>query len=210
MILVIENSYYGGTFHAAVPVSKAVPGTASSSGHHRSDLRHCLPLVFPLSDSSGGHGNCRRHLCQEVENGLLHQPWHRPQRRHYRHGGHLPRQHQHHLLGILSGFPFDSAVSPHRDGSPRAGIPRLPRIQRTAGLPALLATANLLKAYADADAHRFLEPVFTSVYKYLFGKFCCILRKKYLPGDSPPAYFCLVCNKIMLENPHIFLVKTGS
>ena len=68
---------------------------------------------------------------------------------------HLPRQHQHHLLGILSGFPFDSAVSPHRDGSPRAGIPRLPRIQRTAGLPALLATANLLKAYADADAHRF-------------------------------------------------------
>ena len=55
-----------------------------------------------------------------------------------------------------------------------------------------------------------LEPVFTSVYKCLFGKFCCILRKKYLPGDSPPAYFCLVCNKIMLENPHIFLVKTGS
>ena len=37
-----------------------------------------------------------------------------------------------------------------------------------------------------------LEPVFTSVYKCLFGKFCCILRKKYLPGDSPPAYFCLV------------------
>ncbi|MBS4832505.1 hypothetical protein, partial [Ruminococcus callidus] len=32
----------------------------------------------------------------------------------------------------------------------------------------------------------------------------------YLPGDSPPAYFFLVCNKIMLENPHIFLVKTGS
>ncbi|WP_307995664.1 hypothetical protein, partial [uncultured Ruminococcus sp.] len=31
-----------------------------------------------------------------------------------------------------------------------------------------------------------------------------------LPGDSPPAYFFLVCNKIMLENPHIFLVKTGS
>ena len=34
----------------------------------------------------------------------------------------------------------------------------------------------------------------------LFGKFCCILRKK----------ICLVCNKIMLGNPHIFLVKTGS
>jgi hypothetical protein len=31
-----------------------------------------------------------------------------------------------------------------------------------------------------------------------------------LPGDSPPAHFYLVCNKIMLENPHIFLVKTGS
>ena len=31
-----------------------------------------------------------------------------------------------------------------------------------------------------------------------------------MPGDSPPAYFCLVCNKIMFENPHIFLVKTGS
>ena len=55
-----------------------------------------------------------------------------------------------------------------------------------------------------------LEPVFTSVYKCLFGKFCCILREKYLPGDSPPAYFCLACNKIMLENPHIFLVKTSS
>ena len=25
-----------------------------------------------------------------------------------------------------------------------------------------------------------------------------------------PANFCLVCNKIILENPHIFLVKTGS
>ena len=41
-----------------------------------------------------------------------------------------------------------------------------------------------------------LEPVFTSVYTCLFGKFCCILRKKYLPGDSPPAYFfpCLQQN----------------
>ena len=28
--------------------------------------------------------------------------------------------------------------------------------------------------------------------------------------DSPPAHFRLVCNKIMLENPHIFLMKTGS
>ena len=55
-----------------------------------------------------------------------------------------------------------------------------------------------------------LEPVFTSVSTCLFGKFCCILREKYLPGDSPPAYFCLVCNKIMLENPHIFLVKIDS
>ncbi|MFR6313014.1 MAG: DUF86 domain-containing protein, partial [Ruminococcus sp.] len=52
--------------------------------------------------------------------------------------------------------------------------------------------------------------VFTSVSTCLFGKFCCILREKYLPGDSPPAHFYLVCNKIMLENPHIFLVKTGS
>ncbi|MEE0022846.1 hypothetical protein, partial [Ruminococcus sp.] len=32
----------------------------------------------------------------------------------------------------------------------------------------------------------------------------------WIATDSPPAYFCLVCNKIMLENPHIFLVKTGS
>ena len=55
-----------------------------------------------------------------------------------------------------------------------------------------------------------LELVFIGIYSRLFGKFCCILRKKYLPGDSPPAYFFLVCNKIMLENPHIFLVKTGS
>ena len=55
-----------------------------------------------------------------------------------------------------------------------------------------------------------LELVFTSIYTCLFGKFCCILRKKYLPGGSPPAYFFLVCNKIMLENPHIFLVKTSS
>ena len=31
-----------------------------------------------------------------------------------------------------------------------------------------------------------------------------------MPGDSPPADFCLVCNKIMLENPHTFLMKTGS
>ena len=63
----------------------------------------------------------------------------------------------------------------------------------------------------ETDAVRLdLEPVFTSVYTCLFGKFCCILREKHLPGDSPPAYFCLVCNKIMLENPHIFLVKTGS
>ncbi|MFR6588707.1 MAG: hypothetical protein ACLUSL_13665 [Ruminococcus sp.] len=30
-----------------------------------------------------------------------------------------------------------------------------------------------------------------------------------MPGDSTPAYFCLVRNKIVLENPHIFLVKTG-
>ena len=57
---------------------------------------------------------------------------------------------------------------------------------------------------------KILEPVFTSVSTCLFGKFCCILREKYLPGDSPPAYFCLACNKIMLENPHIFLVKTSS
>ena len=25
-----------------------------------------------------------------------------------------------------------------------------------------------------------------------------------------PADFCLLCNKIMLENPHTFLMKTGS
>ncbi len=25
-----------------------------------------------------------------------------------------------------------------------------------------------------------------------------------------PADFCLVCNKIMLENPHTFLMNTGS
>jgi len=31
-----------------------------------------------------------------------------------------------------------------------------------------------------------------------------------LPGESLPADFCLLCNKIMLENPHTFLMKTGS
>ncbi|WP_303052995.1 hypothetical protein [uncultured Ruminococcus sp.] len=30
-----------------------------------------------------------------------------------------------------------------------------------------------------------------------------------MPGDSTPAYFFLARNKIVLENPHIFLVKTG-
>ena len=28
--------------------------------------------------------------------------------------------------------------------------------------------------------------------------------------ESPPADFCLVIDKIMLENPHTFLMKTGS
>ena len=32
----------------------------------------------------------------------------------------------------------------------------------------------------------------------------------WIATDSPPAHFCLVCNKIMLENPHTFLMKTGS
>ena len=31
-----------------------------------------------------------------------------------------------------------------------------------------------------------------------------------MPCGSTPADFCLVCNKIMLENPHTFLMKTGS
>ena len=38
-----------------------------------------------------------------------------------------------------------------------------------------------------------LEPVFTSVYTCLFGKLCCILREKYLPGDC-------VRGRILLEN----------
>ena len=33
---------------------------------------------------------------------------------------------------------------------------------------------------------------------------------KILACGSTPADFCLVCNKIMLENPHTFLMKTGS
>ena len=74
----------------------------------------------------------------------------------------------------------------------------------------VLAWLQTLPVRADNYYCGILEPVFTSEYKCLFGKFCCILREKHLPGDSPPAYFCLVCNKIMLENPHIFLVKTGS
>ncbi len=37
-----------------------------------------------------------------------------------------------------------------------------------------------------------------------------ILRQASLSGDSLPADSCLVCNKIMLENPHTFLMKTGS
>ena len=81
---------------------------------------------------------------------------------------------------------------------------------KMAGVTGLFHKAIPHKARLTALCGIALEPVFTSVYKCLFGKFCCILRKKYLPGDSPPAYFCLVCNKIMLENPHIFLVKTGS
>ena len=33
---------------------------------------------------------------------------------------------------------------------------------------------------------------------------------KILAVRHTPADFCLVCNKIMLENPHTFLMKTGS
>ena len=32
----------------------------------------------------------------------------------------------------------------------------------------------------------------------------------WIATDSLPAHFRLVCNKIMLENPHTFLMKTGS
>ena len=50
--------------------------------------------------------------------------------------------------------------------------------------------------------------MFIGVYLRLFGKFCCILREKYLPGDSPPAYFCLVCKKFGVY-PHIFPMNTA-
>ena len=40
-----------------------------------------------------------------------------------------------------------------------------------------------------------LELVFIGVYLRLFGKFCCILREKFLPYESMPANFCLACKK---------------
>ncbi len=42
-----------------------------------------------------------------------------------------------------------------------------------------------------------------SFYAHLFGKFCRLLRQKYLPYVSMSAYFFLVIDKITLENPHI-------
>ena len=48
-------------------------------------------------------------------------------------------------------------------------------------------------------------------YAHVFStNFALDCVKNPCRAASPPADFCLVLDKIMLENPHTFLVKTGS
>ena len=49
--------------------------------------------------------------------------------------------------------------------------------------------------------------MFIGVYLRLFGKFCCILREKFLPYESMPANFCLVCKKIC-SKIRIYFLRT--
>ena len=51
----------------------------------------------------------------------------------------------------------------------------------------------------------------SQAYAHVFlANFALDCVKNPCRAASPPADFCLVLDKIMLENPHTFLVKTGS
>ena len=51
----------------------------------------------------------------------------------------------------------------------------------------------------------------SQAYAHVFSaNFALDCVKNPCRAASPPADFCLVLDKIMLENPHTFLVKTGS
>ena len=51
----------------------------------------------------------------------------------------------------------------------------------------------------------------SQAYAHIFSaNFALDCVKNPCRAASPPADFCLVLDKIMLENPHTFLVKTGS
>ena len=57
------------------------------------------------------------------------------------------------------------------------------------------------------------ERLRTRLHKHMRMSFRQILPQtalKILAGRKPACGFCLLCNKIMLENPHTFLMKTGS
>ena len=60
-----------------------------------------------------------------------------------------------------------------------------------------------------------LEPVFARYIARPFGKFClreddCVKKPQVCLQTSMPTDFCLVTDKIMLENPHTNILKTGS
>ena len=56
-----------------------------------------------------------------------------------------------------------------------------------------------------------IENLSSQAYAHVFSaNFALDCVKNPCRAASPPADFCLVLDKIMLENPHTFLVKTGS
>jgi hypothetical protein len=56
-----------------------------------------------------------------------------------------------------------------------------------------------------------LKNLSSQAYAHVFSaNFALDCVKNPCRAASPPADFCLVLDKIMLENPHTFLVKTGS
>ena len=56
-----------------------------------------------------------------------------------------------------------------------------------------------------------IENLSSQAYAHVFSaNFALDCVKNPCRAASPPADFCLVLDKIILENPHTFLVKTGS
>ena len=56
-----------------------------------------------------------------------------------------------------------------------------------------------------------IENLSSQAYAHVFSaNFALDCVKNPCRAVSTPADFCLVLDKIMLENPHTFLVKTGS